>query len=167
MNKFPNNSFLYFFLFLPYFLVSIFFFFLVSYEGNDKQQINKLSQSIGLNELQLYIFITLFILIYSIVIFAFILFLIKIAYFFFSKKTHKNNNDLLFSVLLGLTISKFSGILLNTELDFTTSTVSITLSVVNIILIPTFYYYFSKKINLSIIAAFIMIIITIPTIIFT
>lgn len=89
MNKFPNNSFLYFFLFLPYFLVSIFFFFLVSYEGNDKQQINKLSQSIGLNELQLYIFITLFILIYSIVIFAFILFLIKIAYFFFSKKLIK------------------------------------------------------------------------------
>lgn len=40
-------------------------------------------------------------------------------------------------------------------------------TVLNIILIPTFYYYFSKKINLSIIAAFIMIIIAIPTIIFT
>ncbi|PTK81842.1 hypothetical protein BUZ16_09585 [Staphylococcus haemolyticus] len=166
MTKVVKSTLLNILLFLPYFLISIFFFFLVSYVDNNKNQINKLSHSIGLSELQMYIFISIFIIISSIISFAIIVFLVKLAHFLFAKNTYKNDSDLLFSVLLGLTISQFLGILLNMLFAFTSKEISITLTLFNIILIPTFYYYFSRKINLSIIIVFVMIIIAIPTIIF-
>lgn len=166
MTKLVKSTLLNILLFLPYFLVSIFFFFLVSYVNDDKDQINKLSHSIGLDEFQMYIFISIFIIISSIISFAIIVFLIKFAHFLFAKNTYKNDNNLLFSILLGLTISKFSGILLSMFFAFTSEETTITLSLFNIVLIPVFYYYFSKNVKLSFITVFVMIIMAIPTIVF-